>query len=96
MYVVSRATRLTTLAVAFERLSFTARSNFGQQHGDFELTLVSLDALTKQHKHPSWLDLLLSWFSLSCWAAWLQSWTSSGATLKRRGQIRLPDEEAGN
>lgn len=96
MYVVSRATRLTTLAVAFERLSFMARSNFGQQHGDFELTLVSLDAHTEQHKPRSWLDLLLSCFSLSCWVAWLQSWTSSGAALKRRGQIRLPDEEAGN
>ncbi len=75
-----------------------ARSNFGQQHGDYELTLVSLAAHDTPHKHAhrTWLDALWSWLSLSCWLAWFQRLTAGGAALKRPGQIRLPDEEADN
>ena len=89
-------TGLTHVSAAFRRLSFMARSNFGLQHGDFELSLVSLAVHNKMETHRSLLSLFLSWFSLSCWVAWFQSWTSGGAALKRRGQIRLPDEEANN
>lgn len=72
-----------------------ARSNFGQQEGDFELTLVRLSVEhTQKCKRSSWLDAVLSWLSPSCWVGWWQRWTGSGATLKRRGQIRLADEEA--
>lgn len=76
-----------------------ARSNFGQQHGDYSLDLISLAAHDGKHKckhaHRTWLDLLLSWFSFSAWAAWFQHFASvDGAVLKRPGQVRLADEEA--
>lgn len=71
-----------------------ARSNFGQQHGDYSLDLISLTAVDGKRKHDhsnvGWFAALLSWFSL-----WFQRLTGGeGAVLKRRGQVRLADEEA--
>lgn len=68
------------------------RSHFGEQHGDFELVLVSLRSRPLEKQVVGFWSRLRRWFAVASWSAWFEGWTG-GDKLKRRGAVRLADEE---